>query len=89
MNKSVAKTGTLTATGTGLTRTFTATDAETFVVGDANASILLATLIETPTETFWIDSFTSDTVVTAVGDGIHPYTNEVAVPFRLYYYYSQ
>ncbi len=84
VNKSCAKVGTLTSTGTGLTRTFTATEAGTFVAGDANASILLATLIETPTETFWIDSFTSGTEVTALSDN-SGYTNETAFEFRMYY----
>jgi len=84
LNKRVLKPGTVTTTGTGITRTFTATDGGTFVSGDANASILEATLIETPTETFWIDSFASDTVVTAVTDQAG-YINESGVTFYLYY----
>lgn len=35
-----------------------------FVAGDANASILLATLIETPTQTAWITGFTNAYTVT-------------------------
>ncbi len=84
LNKRVEKTGTLTSTGTGLQRTFTASEAATFVSGDADSSILLATLIETPTETFWIDGYTSGTVVTATTDN-SGYTNESGVAFAMYY----
>lgn len=84
VNKSVTKAGTITSSGTGQTRTFTASEAGTFLVGDADASILNATLIQTPTETFWIDSFISDTVVTATTEGIG-YVNEVDVGFDMYY----
>jgi len=73
INKAVEMTGTITSTGTGLTRTFTASEADTFVVGDADASILNATLIQTPTETFWIDTYISGTVVTATSDKYRPY----------------
>jgi hypothetical protein len=84
VNKSVLKTGTLTSTGTGLTRTFTASEAGTFVAGDADTSILDATLIQTPTETFWIDTFVSDTEVTATTDQAG-YVNETGVSFSMFY----
>jgi hypothetical protein len=84
INKDVLKAGTVTVTGTGLTRTFTASEAGTFVVGDADASILNATLIQTPEETFFIDSFISDTVVTATTDNVG-YVNETAVTFSNFY----
>ena len=84
INKSVSKTGTITSTGVGQTRTFTATEADTFVVDDADPSILNATLIQTPTETFWIDSYISDTVVTATTEGLG-YANETNVIFSMFY----
>jgi hypothetical protein len=65
VNKRVAQTGmTGTFTGSGATRTFTVTGGTPFVAGDANASQMLASLIETPTQTAWISSFTSSSVVT-------------------------
>lgn len=65
INKRVALTGmTGTFTGAGATRTFTVTGGTPFVSGDANASRMLASLIETPTQTAWITGFTSSSVVT-------------------------
>lgn len=65
MNKRVIQTGmTGTFTGAGPTRTFTVTGGTPFVPGDANASVLLASLIETPTQTAWISGYTSPSVVT-------------------------
>jgi len=84
INRSILKTGTITSTGTGLTRTFTASEAGTFVSGDADASILNATLIQTPTETFWIDSYVSGIEVTATCDNAG-YTNESGVAFSMFY----
>ena len=65
VNKRVAQSGmTATFSGSGPTRTLTVTGGAPFVASDANASILLATLIETPTQTAWISGFTSSSVVT-------------------------
>jgi hypothetical protein len=65
INKRVLQTGmTGTFTGTGPTRTFTVTGGTPFVPGDATASILTASLIETPTQTAWISGYTSSSVVT-------------------------
>jgi hypothetical protein len=65
VNKRVEQTGmTGTFTGAGATRTFTVTGGTPFVAGDANASITLASLIETPTQTAWISGFTSSSIVT-------------------------
>ena len=65
VNKRVAQSGcTGTFSGSGATRTFTTSGCSPFVAGDANASILLATLIETPTQTAWITAYTSSSVVT-------------------------
>jgi len=84
MNKAVEMTWTVTSTWTWLTRTFTATEAWTFVSWDADPSILNATLIQTPTETFFIDTFISGTVVTATSDNAW-YTNETWVAFSNFY----
>ena len=84
INRSILKTWTITSTWTWATRTFTATEAWTFVPWDANASILEATLIQTPTETFFIDSYVSWTEVTATSDNAW-YTNESAVAFSMFY----
>jgi len=84
MNKAVGMTWTVTSTWTWVTRTFTATEAWTFVAWDADASILNATLIQTPTETFWIDTYISGTVVTATSDNAW-YTNETWVDFSNFY----
>lgn len=83
INKRTAKTGTITTTGTGLTRTVTSTE-PIFVVGDADASILNASLIETLTETFWISTYVSATQVTITLSS-DTYVNETAVPFYMYY----
>lgn len=65
INRRTAITGvTGTFTGAGPTRTFTATGGTPFVAGDANASSMLASLIETPTQTAWISGYTSSTEVT-------------------------
>ena len=84
INRDVLKPGTVTSTGTGVTRTFTASEPGTFVVGDASASILDATLIQTPGETFFIDGFISDTQVTATSSNAG-YVNETAVSFSNFY----
>ena len=83
INKRTIKDGTITVTGTGTSRTITATS-PIFAAGDANTSILSATLIETPTETFWISSYTSATKVTATTDNVG-YINETAVQLHMYY----
>jgi hypothetical protein len=65
INQRVLKPGiTVTFTGAGATRTLTASGGAPFVAGDANASIMLAALIETPTQTAWISGYTSPTEVT-------------------------
>jgi hypothetical protein len=65
INRRVLQTGlTGTFTGAGPTRTFTVTGGAPFVAGDANVSVLLASLIETPTQTAWISGFTSASEVT-------------------------
>jgi len=84
LNQAVEMTWTVTSTGTGLTRTFTASEAWTFVSWDADTNILDATLIQTPTETFWIDTYISGTQVTATSDNAW-YTNESAVVFSNFY----
>lgn len=83
INKRTIKDGTITVTGTGTSRTITATS-PIFAAGDANTSVLSATLIETPTETFWISSYTSATEVTATTDNAG-YINETAVQLHMYY----
>jgi len=83
VNKAVLQTATITSTGTGLTRTFTASEA-VFVAGDANSSILEATLIQTPTECFWIDTYISATEVTATSIDVD-YVNETDVTLCLFY----
>lgn len=65
INKRVIQEGmTGTFTGAGATRTFTVTGGTPFVPGDATASILTASLIETPTQTAWISGYTSSSEVT-------------------------
>lgn len=83
INKRTIKSGTVTITGTGTSRTITSSD-PIFVFEDANSSILNATLIETPTETFWISAFTSATRVTAITDN-SGYVNETSVSIHMYY----
>lgn len=83
VNKRTIKSGTVTITGTGTSRTITSSD-PIFVFEDANSSILNATLIETPTETFWISAFTSATQVTATTDN-SGYINETSVVTYMYY----
>ena len=83
INKRTIKSGTVTITGTGTSRTITSSD-PIFVLEDANSSILNATLIETPTETFWISAFTSATRVTATTDN-SGYINETSVSIHMYY----
>ncbi len=87
VNRRVALTGvTGTFTGSGTSRTFTATGGAPFVAGDANASIILASLIETPTQTAWITGYTSPTVVTVqVTDA--GYVNETGVALNAMYYH--
>ena len=79
----VGMTGTFT--GTGATRTFTVTGGSPFVAGDANTSILLASLIETPTQTAWISGFTSSSVVTVTLTDAE-FVNTVGVPLSAIYY---
>ena len=83
INKRTIKSGTVTITGTGTSRTITSSD-PIFVLEDANSSVLNATLIETPTETFWISAFTSATQVTAITDN-SGYINETSVVTYMYY----
>jgi len=83
LNKAVVQDGTVTSTGTGVQRTFVSTES-VFVPGDADASILNATLIQTPTETFFIDGYVSATEVTATSDNAG-YTNESGVAFSNFY----
>lgn len=64
INKRVIVEGmTCAITGTGPTRTLTVTGGAPFVPGDA-ATILTATLVETPIQTMWISGYTSGSVVT-------------------------
>jgi hypothetical protein len=86
INKRVLQTGmTGTFTGAGATRTFTVTGGAPFVAGDANASILLASLIETPTQTAWISAFTSTSVVTVTLTD-PAFVNVAGVPLTAIYY---
>lgn len=65
VNKRVLQSGiTVTFTGSGATRTLTATGGTPFISGHATASPLTAALIETSTQTAWISGFTSSSVVT-------------------------
>jgi hypothetical protein len=76
---------TCTFTGAGPTRTLTVTGGTPFVAGDATASILTASLIETPTQTAWISGFTSssEVTVTLTDPG---FVNVSDVPFSAMYY---
>jgi len=59
------KTGiTVTFTGSGTTRTLTASGGTPFLPEHATSSILTAALAETATQTAWISTYTSSTVVT-------------------------
>ena len=87
INKRVALTGmTGTFTGAGATRTFTVTGGTPFVSGDANASRMLASLIETPTQTAWISGFTSSSEVTVTLTDAG-FVNVSNVSFDAMYYY--
>jgi len=87
INKRVIQTGmTATWTGAGPTRTFTVTGGTPFVPGDANVSRLLASLVETPTQTGWITAFTSSSVVTITLTD-PAFVNVAGVPFNAIYYY--
>jgi hypothetical protein len=79
----VAKTGTVTITGTGTSRTATVTGATPFVAGDANASIIDASCLQTPNETLHITAFTSDSVVTV--ETPNAYVNESGVAYSIQY----
>lgn len=86
INRRVEQVGmTGTFTGAGLTRTFTVTGGTPFIAGDANASILLASLIETPTQTAWISGFTSSSVVTVTLTDAG-FVNTTDVPLNAIYY---
>lgn len=76
---------TATFTGTGTTRTLTVTGGTPFVAGDANASVLAATLVETPNQTCWISGFTSSSVVTVTLTDAG-YVNETNTPLSALYY---
>ena len=87
INKRVEQTAmTGTFTGAGPTRTFTVTGGAPFVPGDANASRLLANLIETPTQTAWISGFTSSSVVTVTLTD-PAFVNVAGVALNAIYYY--
>ena len=87
LNKRCIKTGiTVTITGSGATRTLTATGGTPFLVGDANPSILNASLVETPNQTFWISGFTSSSEVTVVPTAGVGYVNETDVTLTAMYY---
>ena len=87
VNRRHALTGmTGTFTGAGATRTFTVTGGTPFVAGDANASRLLAGLIETPTQTAWISGFTSSSVVTVTLTDAS-FVNVSDTPLNAIYYY--
>jgi hypothetical protein len=87
INRRVLVTGmTGTFTGTGATRTFTVTGGTPFVPSDANASRLLASLIETPTQTAWISSYISSSQVTVtLTDPL--FVNTTNVNLNAIYYY--
>jgi hypothetical protein len=87
VNKRVGITGcTGTFTGAGATRTFTTTGCAPFVAGDANANRLLANLIETPTQTAWINGYISSSQVTVtLSDAA--FVNVAGTPFSAMYYY--
>lgn len=70
--------GTLTVTGTGTTRTLTATNS-VFVGGDANADQRLSSYVQTAGGTFQVSAFTSGTVVDIITDS--GYVNETNVTF--------
>lgn len=87
VNKRVAQTGmTATYTGIGDTRTFTVSGGTPFVAGDANASRLLAGLVETPTQTSWISAFTSSSEVTVTLTD-PAFVNVSGVALNAIYYY--
>ena len=87
VNKRVMQTGMTGAfTGAGATRTFTVTGGTPFTAGDANASQLLAGLIETPTQTAWISTFTSSSVVTVTLTD-PGFINVAGVALNAIYYY--
>lgn len=75
-----------TFTGAGPTRTFTVSGGTPFVAGDANASRMLASLIETPTQTAWISGFTSSSVVTVTLTDA-AFVNVSGVELSAIYYY--
>jgi len=86
VNRRIDKHGmTATFTGSGLTRTLTVTGGNPFYPSDATSSVLTATLIETPTQTAWINSYISSNqvVVTVTDIG---YVNETNVSFSGLYY---
>jgi len=83
LNKSVAKAGVITSSGSGNTRTFTATES-TFVAGDANADIVDASVIQTDEGTFYIDNYINDKVVEATSSNAG-YVNETEVTFTMMY----
>ena len=86
INKRVYQTGTITATGTGASRTFTTYGTSPFNPSDASADILVATVLATPNETFYITSYTSSAQVDATHQhGDTGYINEDNVAFTLAY----
>ena len=86
INKRVYQTGTVTATGTGASRTFTTYGTSPFNPSDASADILVATVLATPNETFYITSYTSSAQVDATHQhGDTGYINEDNVAFTLAY----
>lgn len=86
INKVVQQTGiTVTFTGSGPTRTVTATGGTPFVPGDATSSVLTATLIRTPNQTAWITGYTSSSVVTVTLTD-PAYINESGVTLTSMYY---
>lgn len=79
--KVVSGAGTITMTGSGTTRTVTASSSM-FVSGDSNASIELTSYVQTPTGFFPVASYSSATVVTiTVPAG---YVNESGVAYSVH-----
>lgn len=70
---------TITTTGTGTSRTATAVSGTIFVAGDANASLTLASYLQTPQGLYQITAQTSPVVVTI--EVPSTYVNESAVAF--------
>ena len=80
----ITEPGTITITGSGTSRTATASTGTIFVSGDANANQRLSAYLQTPGGTFQITGFTSSTVVTIAT--LVGYVNETAVTYYKHNY---